>query len=158
MDISFKTPEGRFNYRVCGIIIHEGKLLVMRDDGIGHYYLPGGRVQLHETTDAAILREMREELLINVRIERPLWLNQSFFTLDGTTERFHEVCLYYLIDITGTDLLSRGESFSREEGGHIHTFFWMPFEQLRDEYIYPLFIKEQIFRLPEQLTMMTEFE
>ena len=67
-------------------------------------------------------------------------------------------CLYYLIDITGTDLLSRGESFSREEGGHIHTFSWMPFEQLRDEYIYPLFIKEQIFRLPEQLTMMTEFE
>ena len=158
MDISFKTAEGRFNYRVCGIIVHEDKLLVMRDDGIGHYYLPGGRVQLHETTDAAILREMREELLIDAKIERPLWLNQSFFTLDGTTERFHEVCLYYLIDISSTDLLSRGESFSREEGGHIHTFEWMPFEHLRDAYIYPLFIKEQIFNLPEQLTMMTEFE
>ncbi len=158
MDISFKTAEGRFNYRVCGIIIHDGKLLAMRDDGIGHYYLPGGRVQLHETTDIAIVREMREELLIDVKIARPLWLNQSFFTLDGTTERFHEVCLYYLIDISGTDLLSRGESFSREEGGHIHTFCWMPFEQLRNEYIYPLFIKEHIFDLPEQLTMMTEFE
>ena len=36
MDISFKTGEGRFNYRVCGIIVHAGKLLVMRDDGIGH--------------------------------------------------------------------------------------------------------------------------
>ena len=158
MDISFKTGEGRFNYRVCGIIVHEGKLLVMRDYGIGHYYLPGGRVQLHETTDAAILREMREELQITAQIERPLWLNQSFFTLDGTDERFHEVCMYYLMDISKTDLLARGEVFSFEEGGHIHTFSWMLFEQLREAYIYPLFIKEQIFHLPETLTLMTEFE
>ena len=158
MDISFKTGEGRFNYRVCGIIVHDGKLLVMKDDGIGHYYLPGGRVQMHETTDMAVLREMREELLIDAKIDRPLWLNQSFFTLDGTQERFHELCLYYLMDVSETDLLLRVESFSREEGGHIHTFKWMPFEHLQDEYIYPLFIKEQIFNLPETLTMMTEFE
>ncbi|MBP3704922.1 MAG: NUDIX domain-containing protein [Clostridia bacterium] len=158
MDISFKTAEGRFNYRVCGIIVHDGKLLAMKDNGIGHYYLPGGRVHMHETTDAAVLREMREELEIDAKIVRPLWLNQSFFTLDGTEERFHEVCLYYLVDVSETDLLARGESFTREEGSDVHTFRWLPFEQLRDEYLYPLFIKEQIFHLPEQLTLMAEFE
>ena len=158
MDISFKTGEGRFNYRVCGIIVHEGKLLVMKDDGIGHYYLPGGRVQLHETTDAAVVREMREELRITAKIVRPLWLNQSFFTLDGTDERFHEVCMYYQMDVTETGLLEKGDVFSCEEGGHVHTFEWMPFEALKDAYLYPLFIKEQIFCLPETLTLMTEFE
>ena len=158
MDISFKTPEGRFNYRVCGIITHEGKLLVMKDDGIGHYYLPGGRVHLHETTDDAVLREMREELQAEAKIVRPLWLNQGFFTLDGTNERFHEVCLYYLMDISGTDILSRGESFTFAEEGHVHTFSWMPFEALKDAYIYPLFIKKEIFNLPQTLTMMTEIE
>lgn len=158
MDISFKTAEGRFNYRVCGILVHEGNLLVMKDDGIGHYYLPGGRVHMHETTDAAILREMREELQVEAKIVRPLWLNQSFFTLDGTEERFHEVCLYYLMDASGTDLLSRGERFTYAEEGHVHEFSWMPFAALRDAYIYPLFIKTQIFNLPETLTLMTEFE
>ena len=158
MDISFKTGEGRFNYRVCGIIVHEGKLLVMKDDGIGPYYLPGGRVQLHETTDAAVVREMREELRIAAKIVRPLWLNQSFFTLDGTDERFHEVCMYYLMDVTETGLLEKGDVFSYEEDGHVHTFEWMPFEALKDAYLYPLFIKEQIFCLPETLTLMTEFE
>ena len=31
MDITFKTEQGRFNYRVCGMIIHEGKILAMHD-------------------------------------------------------------------------------------------------------------------------------
>ena len=68
------------------------------------------------------------------------------------------MCLYYLMDISGTDLLSRGETFAYEEEGHVHTFRWMPFEALEEAYIYPLFIKREIFNLPETLTMMTEFE
>ena len=46
MDISFKSPEGAFNYRAAAIIIHDGRLLVLQDEGIPHDYLPGGRVHL----------------------------------------------------------------------------------------------------------------
>ena len=53
MDISFKTEEGRFNYRVCGIIIHDNKILAMHDEKSPYYYLPGGRVQLNETVEEA---------------------------------------------------------------------------------------------------------
>ena len=31
MDITFKLAEGHFNYRVAGIFIHDGKVLVMKD-------------------------------------------------------------------------------------------------------------------------------
>lgn len=48
MDITFKTPEGRFNYRVAGLLIHEDKLLIMQDENQPYYYVPGGRVMLHE--------------------------------------------------------------------------------------------------------------
>ena len=51
MDISFKTEEGRFNYRVCGIIIHNNKILAMHDERSPYYYLPGGRVQINETAE-----------------------------------------------------------------------------------------------------------
>lgn len=78
MDITFKTVEGRFNYRVCAMILHKGKILAMHDDRSPYYYLPGGRVQLHETAEAAVLREVKEELSIDAKILRPLWLNQSF--------------------------------------------------------------------------------
>lgn len=31
MDITFKTEQGIFNYRVCAIITHNNKLLAMKD-------------------------------------------------------------------------------------------------------------------------------
>ncbi len=49
MDISFKTDEGRFNYRVCAIMTYNGNILTMRDDHSPFRYLPGGRVQMGET-------------------------------------------------------------------------------------------------------------
>lgn len=60
MDITFKTEQGRFNYRVCGMIIHNNKILAMHDQRSPYYYLPGGRVQLGETVEEAVLREIRE--------------------------------------------------------------------------------------------------
>ena len=152
MDITFKTSEGKFNYRVCAIIIHEGKLLVMKDERSPYYYLPGGRVQLNESAEDAILREVKEELNINVKNLRPLWLNQGFFVEDVTHEKFHELCLYYLLDVSGTDLLERGNSFTRRENEHTLKFQWLSFEKVKTEYLYPLFLKEKIFDLPECLT------
>ena len=108
MDISFKTEEGRFNYRVCAIIINDGKILAMRNERTPYFFLPGGRVAMNETVEVAVLRELREELDIDAEIVRPLWLNQSFFTEDVSKEKFHELCLYFLMDVTKTDLLSRG--------------------------------------------------
>lgn len=158
MDITFKTEEGRFNFRVCGVIAEGGRLLAMRDERSPYYYLPGGRVMLHETAKEAVLREMEEELGIRAKICRPLWVNQSFFTEDVTGERFHELCIYFLLDISHTGLLERGEAFRRQEGRHVHDFYWLPFERLKDEYLYPGFIKEEIFKLPESLTLRSEVE
>ena len=113
-------------------MVHEGKLLAMRDERSPYYYLPGGRVKLGETAEDAVLRELREELGIAAAIRRPLWLNQGFFTEDVDQLRYHELCLYFLMDFTGTDLLARGQSFRRDEGVHSHQFTWLPFESLSD--------------------------
>ena len=155
MDISFRTPEGRFNFRVCAVIISGGKILAMHDGRSPYYYLPGGRVEMGEAAEDAVLRELREELGIEARIERPLWLNQGFFTEDACGERFHELCIYYLMDVSGTDLLSRGERFERREGRLHLQFEWLAFERLEQEYFYPTFLKRAIFALPEQLTILT---
>ena len=158
MDLTFRTEGGIFNYRVCAVIIHEGKILATKDQNSPYYYLPGGRVKLHEPAENAIIREVREELDIEPKIVRPLWLNQGFFTEDVTGIRFHELCLYYLVDISETDLLSRGERFTMMESGRPHYYEWIPLSRLESEYLYPLFIKKKIFNLPEHLTVLTEFE
>ena len=156
MDITFKTEEGRFNYRVCAIIIHDGKILAMHDERSPYFYLPGGRVALHETAEVAVLRELKEEFDIDAGIVRPLWLNQSFFTEDVSKEKYHELCLYFLVDVTKTDLFSRGITFTMHERHHTHKYEWLKLERLKDEYFYPTFLKDRIFEWPETLTIYTE--
>ena len=158
MDLTFRTDEGIFNYRVCAVIIHNEALLAMKNPQTPYFYLPGGRVNLHETAENAIVRELREELDIIPKQIRPLWLNQGFFTEDVTGMRFHEVCMYYLVDMEGTGLLEKGDRFTTHETAHDNFFQWIPLSQLKEEYLYPLFIKEKIFDLPEHLTVLTEYE
>lgn len=158
MDISFKVENGKFNYRVCAMMINNGKILSMRDDRSPFYYLPGGRVGMGETAEAAVIREVGEELGVTPKIIRPLWLNQAFFTEDVDKLRYHELCIYFLMDISDTDLLSRGEQFSSMEGNRTHHFEWLALDRLKDEYFYPIFLKKEIHNLPEVFTLRTEIE
>lgn len=158
MDISVKMETGKFNYRVCGLILSNGKILAMHDERSPYYYLPGGRVQLGETAEETVVREIWEELGIRARIARPLWLNQAFFTEDVDQMRYHELCLYFLMDVSDTDLPSRGDTFSHAEETHVNRFEWLAYERLKDEYFYPLFLKERIFALPDELTLLTNRE
>lgn len=158
MDLTFKTDNGRFNYRVCAVIINENKILALHDERSPYYYLPGGRVSLHETAENAVLREVKEELEIDAEVVRPLWLNESFFVEDVNHDKFHEICVYFLVDISQTDLLAKGEKFVLYEREHTHEFEWLEFERLKSEYFYPLFLKEKIFDLPAHLELLTTFE
>lgn len=158
MDITYISGQEKFNYRVCAVIVSGGKILAMRDERSPYFYLPGGRVRLGETAEHAVIREVEEELRITPRILRPLWLNQGFFTEDVDQLRYHELCLYFLMDVSGTGLLDRGERFTLHEGSHKHDFEWLAFERLRDAYFYPLFLKTALFDLPEQFTLRTEYE
>lgn len=158
MDVTFLTDEGRFNYRTAAIIIHEHKLLAMRDRGQPYHYLPGGRVRMNETANEALMREIREELSIDARIVRPLWVNESFFTEEVDGERYHEVCLYFLVDVKETGLFDLGDAFTLSEGSKTHDFRWIDFNDIKNEYIYPLFLKERIWDIPETLEMLTTFE
>ena len=158
MDISFKCGNEKFNYRACAIIINSGKILAMKDDNSPYYYLPGGRVKLGETAEDAVLRECFEELGIKPRIIRPLWLNQAFFTEDVEKIRFHEICVYFLIDISKTDILLRGDKFILFENEAEHSFEWISFDRLKNEYFYPNFLKKEIFTLPDNFTIRTEIE
>ena len=128
MDISLKTGNEKFNYRVCAMMISDGRILAMRDERSPYYYLPGGRVAMGETAENAVIREVQEELGITPEIVRPLWLNQAFFTEDVDHLQYHELCIYFLMDIADTDLLARGKQFTSNEGHRTHTFEWLEFE------------------------------
>lgn len=158
MDISFDLENQKFNYRVCAMIISENRILAMHDERSPYFYLPGGRVKMSETAEQAVVREIREEFGVTLEIIRPLWLNQAFFTeaVDGI--RYHELCIYFLMDSSNTDLSEKGGRFTLTEGKHIHTFEWLEFDRLKEEYFYPVFLKKEIYNLPNEFTLRTEAE
>lgn len=158
MDISFISGNDKFNYRVCAMIISGNKILAMHDERSPYYFLPGGRVKIGETAEDAVIREVQEELGIVPKITRALWLNQAFFKEDVDNLNYHELCIYFLMDISDTALLLRGEKFTTNEGDLTHTFEWLEFNRLKNEYFYPSFLKNDIFNLPNRFTIRTEIE
>lgn len=158
MDISFKINNEKFNYRACAMIISGNRILAMHDQRSPYFYLPGGRVQMGETVEDAVVREVKEELGIKARIIRPLWLNQVFFTEEVDHLNYHELCVYFLMDISNTNLLSKGDKFTLMEGDQCHDFEWLNFERLNKENFRPIFLKKSIYNLPKEFTLLTNHE
>jgi 8-oxo-dGTP diphosphatase len=71
-----KTPEA-----VVGIIRREGRVLVIqRGPGArmtGYWSLPTGRIEAGESQAQAVVREMREELGLNVRPLAKVWESRT---------------------------------------------------------------------------------
>ena len=72
---------------VCALIERAGRVLLARRPPHKHLALkwefPGGKVDCGETPEAALVRELREELGCNVTIQRPL--PRFLHTYDRTT-------------------------------------------------------------------------
>ena len=150
MDVTFQTDVGRFNYHVAGVLIHENRLLVMTDERSPYYYLPGGRVSMNEESTMAIKREIKEELDVEVEATQLLWIVENFFVEQQSQEQFHEIGMYYLLQLTEDDILKRGQEFIMNEGGYKKlSFLWLPLEKIKHLNIYPLFLKERIMNLPQ---------
>ena len=94
--VMFSNGEITFMYRVGGIAVHEGRLLVEHNVKHGFCFVPGGRVEYGESAVQALSRELDEELGGGVQIGRLVIVADNMFELDGI--RYQEVSLYFLMD------------------------------------------------------------
>lgn len=77
--IKMKTNDYNFKFRVSGLIIKNNKLLLVDMDDSGFLCLPSGYVELGETTEEAIKRELLEEIRKDVSIEKYLGVIENYF-------------------------------------------------------------------------------
>ncbi|NUQ62193.1 MAG: NUDIX domain-containing protein [Pirellulales bacterium] len=60
-----------------GVVVRAGKLLVIRRSQFvvapGRYCFPGGAIEAAESEEEALVREIREELNVEIRPQRRIW-------------------------------------------------------------------------------------
>jgi ADP-ribose pyrophosphatase YjhB (NUDIX family) len=91
-DISLSAPGETFNLRVAAIIIHDQKVLLCTVDGLGYWFLPGGRVRFGEPAQRALSRELAEELGQQFPAGRLALVVENIYR-DSSLQ--HEVGFYY---------------------------------------------------------------
>lgn len=134
MDCTFKTKEGRFNYRVGAIIMSDLGLLVASNAK----YSVGGRVKMHETLDEAIEREVMEETANKIEKKTLGFIHENFFTSDITGENYHEISFYYYVELKNNTVSCQSYNELDEQ----EKLKWVPFKQLSQVDIRPTFLKE----------------
>ena len=133
-DILFRTEEGSFSYRVAGICVFDGKILLqkpMDDDG---YAFPGGHVVFGETNAQTLTREFFEEIGASITVGELKWVAEIFFSMNG--KPCHQICLYHMVDIDMATIPA-GETFASKENPNL-LFYWIPLEQIKHNLVYPV--------------------
>lgn len=122
----------RTNQRAAVVITRGGEiLLINRTKGERNYYvLPGGGVESEETPEQGAIREMKEELSIDISIKEPL----ITFENQGQTE------YYFLAEEVDTEVVFIGDTNQATEVTDKEE--WVSFANLSSKNLFPEKIKE----------------
>jgi ADP-ribose pyrophosphatase YjhB (NUDIX family) len=149
--VSFACEGTRFHYCVDGVCIHQEHVLLCSAGQSDYWFTPGGRVELGETSQQALRREMQEELGEDVTVGRLLWIVENLFMIGA--EPTHEVALMYAVTLPPTSpLLHLAHERVTEDAGMTLTLRWFPLAKLGELDLRPTFLRTAFQQLPQQTT------
>lgn len=139
MVITIKEDGMRFGARAGVIIYNEDKTkILLENQDNGRYMFPGGRIDVHEDSETAIVRELKEEL--NLETDLKLKYIVEMF-LDSSKTKYHEIGFYYLSTIKENEAKN---NFKSLDGDGI--FEWISISDLENHKILAKPIKDKIIK------------
>ncbi|MBR1540062.1 MAG: NUDIX domain-containing protein [Clostridia bacterium] len=103
-DISIVVDNSKLNVRTGVIFKHDNKALIEISKVGSNSTIPGGRVKFNEKSEDTAIREIREELEMNLeksRLKHKTTL-ENFFQVDGL--KFHEIYFIYEYQLNEEEL------------------------------------------------------
>ncbi|HKU18975.1 MAG TPA: NUDIX domain-containing protein [Candidatus Saccharimonadales bacterium] len=127
---TYNVPVEQLTWRpsAYAIVVHDGKLLLSKQ--FSKFHLPGGGIELGETPEEAVIREVKEETGFDVADPRPVEVMNSFFTWKDETEEshFHSVLIFYQCRFVGGE--ASIDDIEEYEMGFGDMPEWIPLEEL----------------------------
>ncbi|MCG6568369.1 NUDIX hydrolase [Tessaracoccus sp. Y36] len=136
-----------FRYRAAAVILHDGHVLMARNQSNSYYYSIGGGVHHGESAVEAVQREVLEETGVRMEVDRLAFIHENFFrdtetaALDG--RQCHELAFYFLMKYDASMKLSTEPSLTRL--GDIEWHEWIPISQYGVKAVmYPPFFADEL--------------
>lgn len=150
-DILFKTENYIFSYRVAGICIRDGKVLLQKPTNDTGFALPGGHVSFGETNEETLIREFKEEINADIKVGELKWVAEIFFPWGD--KPCHQICLYYIIELSDeTQIPTHGKFIGSEhlEGRNFDIeFHWIRLGDIDKLEVYPKNTNELLKHIDE---------
>lgn len=139
MDILFKNEDYIFSYRVGGILIRDGKILLQRPKN-DDYAIIGGHVAAMETSMETLKREFEEELHAKIEVGDLFAIGEIYFPWGK--KPCHQICLYYHVYLSDERIPLQDvfHGYDELDGERIDLdFCWVPLDELKKGVkVYPL--------------------
>ncbi|CAH7187704.1 NUDIX hydrolase [Vibrio chagasii] len=87
--------------KLAWVFIQDGKLLMVRSKGKELFYLPGGKREEGETDEQALLREIKEEISVDLVPDSLKYVETFTGQADGKAEGISVQLTCYAADYTG---------------------------------------------------------
>lgn len=112
---------------VAALIVHEGRIFATQrgyGDWKGWWEFPGGKVESGEAPEDALVREIREELATEIRVDRYVT------TIEWDYPAFHLSMRCYLCSIvSGSLTLLEHEAAAWLDHEHLRSVQWLPADE-----------------------------
>lgn len=149
-DCGFSRDGGWFRYRAGAIIIEDDCVLMVRNGRDHYYYSVGGGVQLGETAQRAVEREVLEETGVHYEVDRLAVVHENFFNdSDGLLAGLdcHEIAFFFLMKPRGIKEFDNN-SYTH---GVKEEMCWLPIAELHKHKVFPTFLQEYLQNPQDEL-------
>lgn len=140
MDLTLDVEDYKLNIRAGGVIIHNGKILVHKNINKDHYCLPGGRIEIGESSEQTIKREIYEELGKRIELIGYLATVENFFEMEN--KKYHEIFFIHKIEFENEEDKKIDYTMHNLEGKEYLQYEWLELNRIEEYNIVPKCLKE----------------
>lgn len=142
--ISYEENGNKFNFRVSAIILDKSgeKVLIHQIKNRDFWLLPGGRVEMMESTNDAVIRELQEELDIGSFEVKLAIISEDFFGFSGKV--YDELGFVYVVTLGNDSPLLKKEGVFEGIEGEKYLFKWHEISKIKELDFRPAFYVKEI--------------